>query len=77
MNTVEERQLLSVAALTQPFEVEAFGRDCLGNISGYQIVKRVRGVVVSCAGHFFPDESGSYENARHEADEACAKLNAA
>jgi hypothetical protein len=71
--------------------VETFGRDCLGNITGYRVERRVwrftgnpfrrdgLNLMLDIAGHFVADlyEIGSHEKAKAKAEALAAKLNSA
>jgi hypothetical protein len=58
------------------YDVRPFGRDCLGNISGY-VVARGHGLKYEVAGTYVGDiyEPGSFEAARIEAESVCERVN--
>ncbi|MBX3533379.1 MAG: hypothetical protein KF826_03435 [Xanthobacteraceae bacterium] len=60
------------------FEVRSFGRDCLGNITGY-VIRRGFGLKAEDAGVFVGNiyRPGSFEKAKQEAEARCASINAA
>lgn len=59
------------------YRVESFGRDCLGNITGYRIVQGA-GRDATFHGAFIGDiyEPGSFGRALSEANRRCGELNA-
>ena len=62
--------------MTEKWRVETYGRDCLGNISGYRVV-RFHGLRTEFAGNFPVDIyiAGSFDLAEHRALRLCRALN--